>query len=684
MKLSVVKSKKAGNKNPVSVGEEAGCKRRYRQMGRTLQCTAAVNERNRQMLYDEKQLYKEGFNQNQVEEIIDGQMAGIDVSAYANKNFLAVQMRQVRMGLVDGLDVTEYAHDFYDWFQMEEIRKGLMANVDVEKYAMPSVTSDQMHEMREALEEGIDLSPHIKRDAKVLRLLRDAIRGGYDLLPFVDGGYRAEELEQIGDALGKGLDIGSYIAPGMCAYAIREIARGLLEDLDVCIYSDERLDWRQMRELRLGLLHRVDAKLYRDHLYSWKQMRELRLGLEDGLDIGRYRFFYYTDAQMCEMREKMLREQPASEEPDGRYEYFFDTRVQKEGAILADGTIDYTDVHWFDVVEEGQTLAVYHDAGRADGPGRRSGREQSILTGKGIAQSRDQRTYTAAISGKAELTESGLSVKKLLVIDNLTLLDVKVVFDGTVYVRGRVESGTTIRAADEIIVDGLVENAVLTAGTNILLRGGARGTEKIKAGGNVAAAFLESAHVQALGSIQANDSRDSELFAGGRIHLFGTAAGGMIKAQRGIHVGSAGDESRKETVLTCDLLKSKKELGISLEEQRLSVSREIEMLTNALADFDQAYTPEKRNHMELYVKIENAIYIKKKQLQDIIGRRTEIWRLRENVNQSKIVVDNRVYPGVSVSIGGSLWSGEVSNEGAVVFVKKGSEVLAESGKKGTE
>ena len=115
---------------------------RYRQMGRILQCTAAVNERNRQMLYDEKQLYNEGFNQNQVEEIIDGQMAGIDVSAYANKNFLAVQMRQVRMGLVDGLDVTEYAHDFYDWFQMEEM--GLVQSEPTEEDLFRSLVIAQV------------------------------------------------------------------------------------------------------------------------------------------------------------------------------------------------------------------------------------------------------------------------------------------------------------------------------------------------------------------------------------------------------------------------------------------------------------------------------------------------------------------------------------------------------------
>lgn len=719
------------------------------------------------MLYDEKQLYNEGFNQNQVEEIIDGQMAGVDVSAYDKKSFLAVQMRQVRLGLMEGLDVSEYAHDFYDWFQMEEIRKGLMAGVDVTKYAAPSVTYDRMREVKEALILGIDLSPYIKLDAKCLHLLRDSIQNGYSISEFIEEGYEAPELEQICRALSDGLDIRPYIRTCMCANAIREIACGLRDRLDISLYLDDRLNWRQMREIRLGLLHRVDAGRYRDPLYSWRQMRELRLGLEEGLDVSRYSSFVYLDADMRRIREAMLRvlsdpdadgtdtgrkrsfgaftivisecrlkaylllEEPLSdagevlraleelgivcgiredrleelvggqipEKPvviaegvpptrgaDGWYEYFFDTKVNKQYKLLGDGTADYTDIKWFDEVEAGQKLAVYHEAQRGEAgrtvtgeelPGL-LGRPRPMLTGSGITPLEDQRTYVASIGGRAELAMDSLRVTKLLVLDQLSLLDVKVVFDGTVYVRGKVESGTTIRASDDIVVDGLVENAQLEAGGNMLLRGGVCGAEAIHAKGDVTASFFEKAHVVANGTIQANYSRDSELHAGAAIHMIGAFAGGTAHAQLGIAVNAAGNSGNTPTLLQCELLDNVKKDARRMEEERAAVSREIEILTNSQADYEQMYPPQVRNAMDMYIRIECAIYIKKKQMQELLDRRAEIWRLREKVNQSNITVDNLIYPGVQVRIGTSAW--EADEREHIVISKDGSGVKIETGR----
>lgn len=717
------------------------------------------------MLYDEKQLYNEGFNQNQVEEIIDGQMAGVDVSSYDKKSFLAIQMRQVRLGLISGLDVSEYAHDFYDWFQMEEIREGLEAGVDVEKYAAPSVPYDVMRELKEALIEGIDLSRCRKQNAKVLHLLRGAVRRGYELSEFLDV-YGAPELEEICAALDDGLDIRPYLRADMCANVIHEIVCGLRDQLDVRMYTDERLNWRQMREIRLGLMHRVDAGAYNDTLYTWRQMREIRLGLEDGLDISQYCSFLYIDADMRRIRQKMLHalldaegeltdtglrrgfgafsivleesglsaylllgeELPKAGEvrealqqlgieygiredvldalasgkrpetnviaqgvrptrgADGWYEYLFDTDWNTEYTPDGDGMADYTALRWFEQVEKGQKLAVYHEA-QCGQEGRTvtgivipglMGKQESVLTGAGLTLLEDQRTYAAAIDGKAELDSGGLRVTKLLVIERLSLLDVKVVFDGTVYVRGDVESGTTIRAAS-IIVDGLVGNAQIESQGDVLLRGGVRGAESIHAKGSVAARFFENARVVAGGSIQANYSENSTLCAGGRIVMTGSkgyAAGGTLSAQLGITVQAAGDSEQTPTVLQCVLLESVLEASRRLEEERASVGREIEMLANAQADYDQHYPPQVRNAMELYIKIEYAVYLKKRQMQQLIERRAEIWRLKENVNQSRIMVNDRIYPSVQVRIGTGEWHSQEREH--IVISKDGGALMVEA------
>lgn len=48
------------------------------------------------------QLINSGFTQDQIEEIKTGFDEGLDITAYADKEFLAIQMRQIRFGLESG------------------------------------------------------------------------------------------------------------------------------------------------------------------------------------------------------------------------------------------------------------------------------------------------------------------------------------------------------------------------------------------------------------------------------------------------------------------------------------------------------------------------------------------------------------------------------------------------------
>lgn len=70
------------------------------------------------------------------------------MEVYAQKDFLAIQMRQIRLGLMENLPVEWYAKTDYDWFQMKEIRLGLEEGVDVSYYRSPMYTALQMRERR--------------------------------------------------------------------------------------------------------------------------------------------------------------------------------------------------------------------------------------------------------------------------------------------------------------------------------------------------------------------------------------------------------------------------------------------------------------------------------------------------------------------------------------------------------
>ena len=47
---------------------------------------------------------------------------------------------------------------------------------------------------------------------------------------------------------------------------------------------------------------------------------------------------------------------------DGWYEFFFDTNVKSNPVLMEDGSVDYQNAKWFELVKKGQTVAVYHEA----------------------------------------------------------------------------------------------------------------------------------------------------------------------------------------------------------------------------------------------------------------------------------------------------------------------------------
>lgn len=270
------------------------------------------------MEMNKSQLLEQGFSPDQIEEIKLGIKAGVDVSVYADRRYLAIQMQQIRYGLEAGLDVRYYANPEYDWFQMKEIRKGLLTGLPIEKYASLSISYDRMKQIRLGLCDDVDMSPFKHLKAGVLKQLRLALKNKVRIVSYINEGYDARQLEAIREALEKNIPIEPYLNKSFLGVAIQEISLGLEHGVDVTCYVNPRYGWRQMREIRLGLEHLVDVSHYANRYYTHEQMREIRLGLEEGLDVSYYKSLMYTASDM-EKRRRNLLEHPglaASEKKD--------------------------------------------------------------------------------------------------------------------------------------------------------------------------------------------------------------------------------------------------------------------------------------------------------------------------------------------------------------------------------
>lgn len=156
---------------------------------------------------------------------------------------------------------------------------------------------------------------------------------------------------------------------------------------------------------------------------------------------------------------------------------------------------------------------------------------------------------------------NGVSVEQVLRLKNVSIASGNVTFDGTVHVDGEVLPGMKVHATGDIVVSGVVDGGELDAGGDIRVAGGIIAQAKVRAGGSVAARFVESAHVYAGTTIAIDDTAlQSDLqaintivigikstqrgrLAGGsaramllvRVPILGAATGGMTSVQLGVN-----------------------------------------------------------------------------------------------------------------------------------------------------
>lgn len=715
-----------------------------------------------------QRLENEQFDSDQWEEINLGREAGIDVSCYARKEFMAIQMHQIRLGLEKGLDVRKYARPEYDWFQMEEVRKGLERGVDIGTYASPAIPYDKMRQVRKGLAEGIDLSVFLHWDAKVLRQLRKAYQSKVNIVEYVKEGYESEQLEAIRLALEKGLDIQKYLVKEFRGIAITEICRGLERGLDVNAYAAIDYSWQQMREIRLGLEKRIDITLYANKLYSWQQMREIRLGLEMGLDTKKYRSLMYTAADMNRIRMSMIADLEGTEleadeatvqvgdflititgnemeaylevtggeekqyaysevvqalhqagvkmgimeeeitmlsagkryprpalvakgtEPgrgtDGWYEYFFDTEVEKKIKQSGDQSVDYESIDWLQMVEAGQRVAYYHEA-QEGSPGitvtgklkkARKGTEQKVLSGKGFLLLPDQKSYVATGGGTIKLTGESMEISPVYVLENVTADNGAVDVNGCIYVKGNVGKGAKITASEDIVVDGIVEGAVIQCGGTALLKRGANGmgVGMVKAGKNIGGKFFDSVQLISGNDIFTNGSQDCEMTAERKIIVSGNnsvVSGGVLQAVKGIlacHVGYGAGTQIKIGVNDV-VLHQKAVIEKKIEE----INKELSILGNAYLKFQRKYPAEIRNSMRDYLKIENAIYTKEMQQEKLYEKKQEIEEEIKMQEGAKAIIRGNLYEGSVIEIDKLRWAAmTISN---VTVKREGERIMVE-------
>ena len=183
---------------------------------------------------------------------------------------------------------------------------------------------------------------------------------------------------------------------------------------------------------------------------------------------------------------------------------------------------------------------------------------------------------------------------------------------------------------------------------------------------------MEGARVYTKGSVKVNYCMNCDIQAENMIEVSGMIAGGSSYAAGGVSVMDIGNYTGLRTIVKAgqndDFVKKEAQLNGKIYE----VEEEVEMLQRALNDFQQKYSVEVRNTNPIYLKLEDAVYTKKTELEKLQEAKNNMNKYKERFADANIKVNGTIYEGSLIEIGGASWRAKTVSK--VTLRKEGGRI----------
>jgi hypothetical protein len=358
-----------------------------------------------------------------------------------------------------------------------------------------------------------------------------------------------------------------------------------------------------------------------------------------------------------------------------KMDFKFDISGNKKLNIQEDaqGNVDHRESNAVESVEQGAVLAVKIPPV----PGENGmtvtgvelpasdGRDIELPLGENVEASEDGLQIIAAMDGQPVYRDKKISVSPVYEIKgDVNYSTGNINFNGSVMIRGNVQSDFVISASDDVEIHGNIEKAFVEAGGDVRILGGIYGASegKIKAGGSITIRTVESGILEAGENITiTQSSRYSILEAGENIILQntkGSIVGGKATAGRNFLVTNIGSPSFTETVIEVGINPKIKEKHDQIEKnltdekvQLDKVIRSVQTIKSIQAQ-GKGIPPDKQ---ELLKKLIPAAH---KLKADIESNTKKLAFLQEKMKQlqaGRCKVGNTIYPGVRIfTLGASM------------------------------
>ncbi len=339
--------------------------------------------------------------------------------------------------------------------------------------------------------------------------------------------------------------------------------------------------------------------------------------------------------------------------------------------LREDGTADFFELNMVRNVKEGTVLATRRPATKgvhgSDVLGRslpaRDGIDPKLKAGRGAKLAPDGQSVVAGIEGHASITDQGeVSVSPIFTVpEDVDFSTGNIDFVGTVVVRGNVNPGFTVKAGQNVEIQGGIAGGHVEAGGDVVIRYGILGGGKARvvAGGKVQCRFVEGAEIHAGSDLSVVDGiLHAQVHAGGRVILTGSRGsiiGGQIRARSEVTCKLLGSSSGTPTEVMVGM---PPELRAELDRLRTQVRLVEEKLTRAMQSLNflreleardpHAVTLAHRQMVQQAMRSQNQFRVDREQLQ---ARLDQLQAENDETKSGAVRAFELAYPGVRIVIG---------------------------------
>ncbi len=352
---------------------------------------------------------------------------------------------------------------------------------------------------------------------------------------------------------------------------------------------------------------------------------------------------------------------------DAKITYHFDINATAKPKLNEDGSVDFHQLGNIKPVEAGQKLATLKPVdwgtpgvsvtGKPIRPKKVKNRH--LRFGRNIRVTDDKCRIYSEVSGHVSLVEDMVMVSDIYNVPaNVDASTGDIEYNGTVQVNGNVNTGYKIKAAGDIVVNGVVEGAELIAGGNIVLKRGMQGGERgsLTADGNITAKFIESSVVKCNGGVKADAVLNSDIDCREQVEVRGKKGlinGGSIRTYGSIIATTIGSEMGGITKI---VVISEKDLIIRSNELRdriKEIEKELKKIEDVSTGIKNAVKvgSEVTDEQKEYVRraIKNKPKLQKELKESKLEKEALIDRINANKTSCVRIVD-AVYSGVEINI----------------------------------